>query len=285
MKNKFTFLILSFMLFFNQAHAEFVEVEVKTVTYKNLVAKLFLPKVIGTVPAVIAFGGSDGGMNFAEANGAMIAPHGIAVLGIAYFKEPGLPDTLDHIPIEYFINAIDYLETLPAVDGNRIGVVSGSRGSEAAFLLASMDRRIKSLAVTTPSEVAWYGMTSAQSAWTYNGMDIPALSLEPDETLPKLSRFEAALANQKLVRNSLFAFEKVNGPILMVSAENDQIWPSYAMSKDIEAYLKGHHFNYAVTHRSYPTGHMFTKETAPEIRQLIIDHFLQTLQVGCCSKN
>lgn len=275
MRAKLVLLITSFVLFFNHACA--AEFEVKTVTYKNLVGKLFLPKTSERVPVVIAFGGSDGGMNFANANGAMIAPHGVAVLGLAYFKESGLPATLDHIPMEYFISAIDYLETEPAVDAKRIGLVSGSRGSEAAFLLASMDARIKSLVVTTPSKVAWYGMTSAQSAWTYKGQDIPAMSLELDEKAPQLSRFDAALKNEKLVEKSLFAFEKINGPILMVSAENDQFWPGYAMTKDIETYLKAHDFKFAVTHRSYPTGHAFSKETAPEIKQMIIDHFVHTL--------
>lgn len=73
------------------------------------------------------------------------------------------------------------------------------------------------------------------------------------------------------------AFERINGPILMISAENAQVWPSIAMSKRIESYLKEHQFGHSVVHRSYPTGHGFSRENAPEIRQMIVDHFLHTL--------
>ncbi len=66
--------------------------------------------------------------------------------------------------------------------------------------------------------------------------------------------------------------------MLLISAENDQIWPSAAMSNDIMVYLKEHSFKYPVVHKSYPTGHAFSKETAPEIKQMIIDHFVTTLK-------
>lgn len=146
------------------ASAAPAEYEMKVVQYKNIVASLYLPISNHKVPVVLAFGGSDGGMNFGDANGKMIAPHGIAVLGLAYFKADGLPATLDQIPIDYFITAVDYLQTLPQIDASRIGVVSGSRGSEAALLLASYDNRIKSVVVTTPSSVSWGGMTTSDAA-------------------------------------------------------------------------------------------------------------------------
>jgi dienelactone hydrolase len=264
--------------FLNFAQASPIEYEVTSISYKNLVAKLYLPKSKGKVPVVIAFGGSDGGMNFGDANGKMIAPHGVAVLALAYFKEAGLPATLDHIPLEYFVSAIDFVETIPALDAKKIGLVSGSRGSEAAFLLATMDTRIKSLVVTTPSKVAWYGATTMQSAWTFKGKDIPALSLGLDDKAPQVRRFEVALNNETNVKNSIFAFEKINGPTLLISAENDEIWPSFQMSKDIESYLSGRHFKHTLVHRSYPTGHGFSQASAPEIKQSIIDHFVLSLK-------
>src|SRR5450830_303057 len=193
MKSLFLMLTLS-LLSCNSRAAEF---EIKTVTYKNLVAKLYLPKSAGKVPVVIAFGGSDGGLNGGNGNADLLVPHGIAVLSMAFFKGPGIPPTLDQIPMEYFISAVDYLAVVPEIDPTRIGVVSGSRGSEAALLLASLDARIKSVVVTTPSNVAWQGMTMAQSAWTYKGQAIPALEMGPDSTGSKLSRFEVALANRK----------------------------------------------------------------------------------------
>ncbi|NQD38294.1 alpha/beta hydrolase [Permianibacter sp. IMCC34836] len=264
-------------LFSTNGNASSFDYAVKPVQYKGLVANLYLPKTDKKVPVVIAFGGSEGGLGTGNANGEMLAPTGVAVLGLAYFKEVGLPQTLDQIPMEYFLNAVNYLETVVEVDANRIGVVAGSRGTEAAFLLATLDQRIKSVVATTPSKVAWFGKTVAKSAWTFNGESIPALSLALDENAPLLRRFEVALEDKDRVAPAQFKFEKINGPILLISASQDQIWPSFQMAKDIELYLAQHHFSHKVTHLTYQTGHGFSKETAPEIKQLIITHFLDTL--------
>jgi pimeloyl-ACP methyl ester carboxylesterase len=281
MSSRFLLLLASLTLAFGNCFAGAFEYEVKTVNYKNLAARLYLPKTTEKVPAVIGFGGSDPSWGFAEANGQMMASNGIAVIGLVYFKtEPGLPATLDHIPMEYFISAIDYAETVEEIDATRIGVVSGSRGSEAGFLLAILDPRIKSVVITTPSKVAWSGMTTSQSAWTYQGKDIPAMDLPDLENATQIQRFEKALQDSEKVRQATFAFEKIGGPMLLISAENDQIWPGTPMTQDIMAYLKAHDFKYSAIHKSYPTGHGFSKETAPEIKQMIIDHFVQTLKTG-----
>lgn len=262
---------------FPKASASPTECSVAPVKYKGLVGRLYLPSSIEKVPLVLAFGGSDGGMNFADANGKMICPHGMAVLGVAYFKEVGLPPTLDQIPLEYFVDAIDYAQTLPQIDQSRIGVVSGSRGSEAALLLASYDKRIKSVVVTTPSNVSWGGMTTAGAAWTMRGKPIPFLSLSLSASSPQIARFEASLADANAVKAATIPIERINGPIFLVSAQNDQTWPSYQMTLSMQAYLKAHNFTHSVTHSSYLTGHMFSQESAPEIRQSIVDHFLRTL--------
>ncbi len=262
-----------------QAQAQSMEFEIKKVEYQNLIAKLYLPKTNKKVPVVIAFGGSDPSWAHADANGEMMAKNGIAVVGVVYFKmDPSLPASLDQIPMEYFIKAIDYAQSVPQIDASRIGVVTGSRGSEAGFLLAILDQRIKSVVITTPSKVAWGGMTSARSAWTYQGKDIPSLSLPELPNATQIERFNHALANQERVKQAMFAFEKINGPILLISAENDQIWPCTSMSNDIVDYLKQKEFRFPVVHKSYPTGHGFSRETAPEIKQMIIDHFMMTLK-------
>lgn len=277
MRIKSICMFIFFLFLGNQVNAKDYEYIVKKVNYRNLVANLYLPITDKKVAVVIAIGGAEGGISTGNSNGEMIAPHGIAVLGLAYFKEDGISKTLDHIALEYVFSAIDYLETVPQIDPSRIGFVSGSRGSELSFLVASHDKRIKSLAVTTPSKVAWYGRTTASSAWTLNGKDVPALSLGLDENAPLLDRFKEALKNEKNVKKSMFAFEKINGPILLISAEKDHVWPSTQMSNDIVNYLKEHQFKYSIVHNSYPTDHGFSKETAPEIRQSIIEHFLHTL--------
>ncbi|MBE0365654.1 hypothetical protein PULV_b0274 [Pseudoalteromonas ulvae UL12] len=277
MRKFIPFIFIIILLISFSSKADNYEYGIHKVEYKNLVANLYLPKTEKKLSVVIAFGGSEGGLGTGNANGEMIAPYGIAVLGLAYFQEKGIAQTLDQIPMEYFINAINYLETHPLIDSSKIGVVAGSRGTEAAFLLASMDSRIKSLVVTTPSKVAWHGLTVAKSAWTVGGQDVPALGLELDSSAKLIDRFTIALENKTEVDKSLFKFENINGPILMISAENDQVWPSFQMSNDIEVYLKNKQFKYKVVHNSYKTGHGFSQETAPEIKQSIVNHFVSSL--------
>jgi dienelactone hydrolase len=257
--------------------ADTCEYTIERVAYKNLVANLYRPKTHHTVPVVIAFGGSEGGLSTGNSSGEMLAPNCIAVLGLAYFKETGLPATLDQIPLEYFIDAIDYVSRAQGIDAARIGIGSGSRGSEAALLVASMDARIKSVVVATPSEVAWSGMATAKSAWTYQGTDVPALSLDGAQSLPQLKRFENALDNIENGRKYRIPVERINGPIFLISAENDQIWPSRRMSEDVVKYLRLQNFRFQVRHDSYPTGHGFNKELAPKIKQTVVDRFLDTL--------
>lgn len=276
MKN-YLAVLLSFVLA-AQVQAAPVEYEKRKVVYKNLVANLYVPKGVARAPVVIAFGGSEGGLAGADPASDMLAPHGIAVLAIAYFKAEGLPPTLDAIPLEYFISAVDYVQMVPGLDPQRIGVVSGSRGAEAAMLLATHDRRIKSVAVTTPSSVAWFGRTTEQSAWTFNGVAVPALRLGLAPSAPQVSRFEAALADKAAVARARFALEHINGPILLLSAEQDQIWPSHAMAGSMVAYLQQHRFPHKVTHIAYPTGHGFSKEVAPGLKAAVVEHFLASLK-------
>jgi dienelactone hydrolase len=250
---------------------------VEKVAYKNLVAKAYLPKSERPTPLVLAFGGSEGGLSTGESSGDMLAPHCIAVLALAYFKEKGLPPTLDHIPLDYFIDAIDYATQLHGVDKARLGILSGSRGSEAALLVASLDARIKSVVVATPSEVAWHGRTEARSAWTYQGKDVPALSPEDNPALPQVKRFENALDAAAGHDDYRIQVERINGAVFLISALNDDIWPSTRMANSIVAQLKAHRFPYRIRHDAYPTGHGFSKDTAVFIKKSVVEQFIDTL--------
>jgi len=275
--HKLTVLMAALILNSQVCLAQTCEYTIEKVGYKNLVANLYMPKIVVNPSVVIAFGGSEGGISAGNSTGEMLAPHCIAVLGIAFFKEQGLSPTLDQIPLEYFFDAVDFVSQFKGIDGKRIGMVSGSRGSEAALLIASMDPRIKSLVVATPSEVAWYGRTKSKSAWTYRGEDIPALTPEDDVTIPQVKRFENTLNSVQDWDLYRFHVDLINGPIFLISAKNDEIWPSKRMSDDLVRYLKAHNFKYRVKHDSYATGHGFSKEAAPAIKRSVVDWFLETL--------
>lgn len=251
--------------------------DIRPVAFGKLVAHLYVPRTVAPMPVVIAVGGAEGGLGTGDANGELLAPHCIAVLGLAYFKADGLPATLDAIPLEYFRTAVDYLATVHDVDIKRLGMVGGSRGAELALLFASMEPRIRSVVATTPSSVVWGGRTTTGSAWTLKGKDVPYLALGLTEAAPQVQRFESALDQAGSSATARIRVEKINGPILLISATEDAIWPSFRMSVDIETMLRKSRFPFEVRHASYRTGHGFSAETAPRIKQTIVDHFVQTL--------
>lgn len=257
--------------------AQMCAYDVLPVVSGKLVAHLYVPRMSGPMPIVIAVGGSEGGLGTGDANDELLAPHCIAVLGLAYFKADGLPATLDRIPLEYFRLAVDYLQTVQAVDSKRLGMVGGSRGAELALLFASMEPRIRSVVATTPSSHVWGGRTTLGSAWTLAGKDVPHLSLVLTAAAPQVLRFEAALDEAGQSAAGRIPVERINGPVLLISATQDEIWPSFRMSLAMVSALRSAHFPFEVRHASYRTGHGFSKETAPRIKKTIVDHFIQTL--------
>jgi pimeloyl-ACP methyl ester carboxylesterase len=84
------------------------------------------------------FGGSEGGQSGPVIVGAaLLAAHGYPALSLAYFHEPGLPDSLTNIPLEYFARALRLLRSQPGVDLDHVLVQEASRGGEAALLLGA----------------------------------------------------------------------------------------------------------------------------------------------------
>ena len=76
---------------------------------------------------MLVFGGSGGGL---MTSAALLAARGYPSLALAYFKAPGLPQTLHNIPLEYFAKALRVLRAQPGVDPDHVLVVGESRGGE-----------------------------------------------------------------------------------------------------------------------------------------------------------
>ena len=76
------------------------------------------PKTGG--PVVLIVGGSEGGFLGSSAAAKALAEQGFGALALAYFKAPGLPQTLEDIPLETFTGALDWLSARPEVARRRI---------------------------------------------------------------------------------------------------------------------------------------------------------------------
>jgi hypothetical protein len=84
------------------------------------------------LPAVLAFGGAEGGAGTGTSEAEILAAHGYPALGLAYFGVAGRPESLDRIPLEYFATALRWLRAQPGVDPAHVLVWGVSRGGEAA---------------------------------------------------------------------------------------------------------------------------------------------------------
>jgi uncharacterized protein len=231
----------------------------------GLYGEFYIPKSDKPLPALIVMSGSDGGINVATQLGVGFTKNGYAVLSLAYFMEQGLPQTLENVPLEYFDKAVEWLKKQPGVDAKAIGAIGGSRGSEAVLLLGSRNKDVRAVLAFAPSGVMWQGLdfadiVNADAAWTVNGKGLPFIT--PDQTAyrsnaPMKPMFSNALANADKRPETQIPVEQINGPILLISGGDDQLWPSADMAQRIVNRLKDKGFRHEVTSLVYEgAGHL-----------------------------
>lgn len=200
-------------------------------------------------PGILLLGGSEGGLH--EADAALLAARGYPVLALAYFRAPGLPRALVRIPLEYFLSALDFLCRRRQVDPERLAVVGGSRGGEAALLLASLTPRIRAAASIVGSAVVTQAigpqtelldvLEQHEPAWTYRGRPWPYLPCRVPQTLRAAVRrrkpldlapaYLSALAEDPLAAAAAtIEVERIAGPVLLLTAGDDRIWPCTRLS-------------------------------------------------------
>jgi dienelactone hydrolase len=188
-------------------------------------------------PAVLVLDGLPGGMPTVLP--AMLAASGYPALGVAYFKEPGLPQTLSDIPLEYFAKALTWLAHQPGVDPSAIAVLGISRGSEAAQLLGVYyPSLVHAVIGSVPSNAANCSYPScAGPAWTLHGKPLPYTHNFDDPSPP--DNPAAVIPDQR-----------INGPVFLDCGEADQAWTSCPYGQAIVSLLDDHHDQWS--HVLYP---------------------------------
>jgi len=204
-----------------------------------------------TRPGVVIFGGSEGGLSTTTEAG-LLASHGYPTLALAYFGEPGLPQTPQNIPLEYFVTALRWLARQPGVDAHALVVDGISRGSEAALLLgADFPQLVHAVIALVPGDVALCGIAPvagrrspcAGPAWTLGGRPVPYTN---DFGTPYPSDHPDAVIQ----------VEHINGPILLDCGGIDMVWPSCSFAGAIQQRLAGFDFRFAHELFTYPeAGH------------------------------
>jgi dienelactone hydrolase len=234
----------------------------------GIVGALFLPATSEPRPGVLVLNGSDGGMN--EHAAALLASRGFAALALAYFGVEGVPSSLVRIPLENFGRAIKWLQDQKEVDAAQIGVIGHSRGGELALQLGATFPEIQAVVAGAPSSVRHSAMinyrpSSKDPSWTLGGDPLPFV--EYRQTFTDALGFMAGwIAHRPYRQAGIFArlmndadavaaasieVEKINGPVLLITGADDQLWPSALYAERVVDRLSSQDFPFPFRHLSY----------------------------------
>jgi hypothetical protein len=206
----------------------------------SFVGMFFVPPGPGPWPAIIAFGGSEGGISGGLASAGELVPMGYAVLAIAYFGQKGVPQYLESIPLEYFDGALAWLKQRPEIDPSRLGVNGMSRGGELSLILAVRWPELKAVVADVPSAYSWGGASLSEvPTWTSGGQPVPWIHWHGRMADPVSEPGGGTAYSQRAVYFDDLAkstpdeldagrtrVENAGASIAMFAAGGDALWPS-----------------------------------------------------------
>jgi dienelactone hydrolase len=176
-----------------------VSIRPTTIDQDGFIGRFCSEPSLAPRPAILRFGGSEGGLTD-DRTCTVLASHGYPTLDIAYFGLPGLPSNLSHVPLEYFEHALEWLARQRGVDPGKVVVMGGSRGGEAALIIGSIfPQLVHGVIGLVPSSVVNGAFLGPDPAWTFAGAPLPFVAIP---------------------------VERINGPVFVVGAGQDNIWPS-----------------------------------------------------------
>ena len=240
-------------------HAGGPGVRVETVHLGGRVAHLALPA--GASPgaglaAVTCFGGSEGGSDSQLGLAAALASRGLVALAASWITEQDAANAIQEVPLERFAEAFDLLAGHAAVDPARIGATAISRGAEGVLAAAAAGLvHPSALLLVSPSSVTWQaigggGEVPDTASWTLRGAPVPWQFIPSGVLMGQLVRnaarvhrdaaahrptllelrpaYEAGLARG--VGDAAIAAEQVTCPLLILTGDDDALWPSGPMA-------------------------------------------------------
>ncbi len=248
-----------------------------TAVQQPFIGTICTPPSSGKHPAILLLGGSEGGDHL-SAIAPLFAAHGYVAVSVAYFGEPGLPQTLVDVPVETIGRALDVVRARVDVDDEEIGIFGGSKGGELALLAASTYPQIKAVVADVPSPFAWQGIDAygqpQKCSWTLGGRELPCI---PESASSAASRrigaeyaahqpmqlrmlYDASLqaATPAQILAAFFPIERIHGPVLCLSGGDDELWDSPEYCNMAMEYLHARHHPYADRAIEYANaGHTF----------------------------
>ncbi|NMM61704.1 acyl-CoA thioester hydrolase [Clostridium sp. P21] len=169
------------------------------------------------------------------------------VLLLAYFGVRDLNESLEMVPIEYFINAIEFIKEKYKIADNQVIVIGQSKGGEVALLLTNyMDSAITIALVAgcyvfqgLPRDIFSMSMAQSKSSWTFNNKELPYIKFDfnKDDIEDAKNKYFCKIHEKSIEKNfnrdAVINIDNYKGKVFFLSAENDSYWPSKKMSNTL----------------------------------------------------
>jgi pimeloyl-ACP methyl ester carboxylesterase len=149
-------------------------------------------------------------------------------------------------------------------------VWGSSRGGELALLLGATFPEINAVIAWVPSGVMFWALglgepedTRPRAAWTFRDKPLPCLQennsghdlepeAEPGLPIAHTPFYRSFLRDSQAVERATIPVEKTQGPILLVSGTDDQMWPSSELADIALHRLEVHLHPFPFRHLKYP---------------------------------
>lgn len=229
------------------------DIVIRKIRENGLVADLYASKTLlhdgKRHPAVIALGGSEGGIDAADYYAQWLSSHGFVVLALGWYHLPGLSKDMVHVPVEIVHRGLRFLTDNPSIDPDRIGIIGGSWGAMLAMLSAAHMPAIHAVVSWMGGPVIGQGLTRGstpatsfrvanQSPFTYRGKPVPFVS---DVRLAKAIQEN----DYGAVSKATIPVWKIKAPILFVAGGDDQLEDSAVQAEWAMQALRHHGHGYA----------------------------------------
>ena len=149
--------------------------------------------------------------------------------------------------------------------------MGASRNAELALIIAStFPEYIRGVVAYSPSSVSWsntvlpYNSNELKTSWKYKRVDIPYVPMNKikgneSNKMETLKYWKSGLAKTDFIAQAAIKVEKINGPIILFSGNDDKIWPSSKMADMIEQRIKENNFKYSFQNIKYEeAGHLIS---------------------------
>ena len=210
-------------------------------------------------PGVLVLHGMGGQPDIRTAR--QLAAHGFVAFALHYFGDDPFPErTLTEIPLEYVDAAIDWLRDHDRVAGSQIGIYGNQKGGELGLLVGSRHDDVGAVVSVNGLGLAWEGYEGEgapeQSSWTLDGEPVPYVPHYQDlDTWREGANvaYETAFeeADEETLEEATIPVEQIDGPVLLVSGADGQIWPSAQLQDVALERLEHHGHPYEYDHLLY----------------------------------